>query len=308
MIKSLMARPIVAWSLHVLRELLSYPARFAARRRIAAQFMLPPMRASLHPGSVAGLIRVKNEDFWIELIVRTTCKVLDEIIVVDTGSSDRTLYILESLQAEGLPFQLFKHNEPPKRFNLISNLIIARVIHAEYIYLIDGDEIQLEPSLIRLREECATEAGSEYVWRMTSHHLFIHPKDFCRCTPMNCPEVRFRSGRVFHRAKIRMSEVHCNDGLEHVTGLPLGSWLDGHTRFLHDVFALHCPFSQRSTIKAWLGNVSINPHMADYRRRYICSESSYIKLPFFPKEVLECRYSEHNYYIPLVLQNKIPLI
>lgn len=256
---------------------------------------------------MAGIVRVKNEDYWIELILRTTCTELAEVIVIDTGSTDHTLSIIQQLQNEGLPIQLFRHQEHPRNFNIVTNLIIERAMHAQYFYLIDGDELQLQPSLAEHKAAIIT-SDPGIVIRFASHHLFIHPTEFCRCTKPYCQTVRYQAGRVYHRDKLRMSEIHINDGIEDIHGLK-PQWRGDETKFIEKGFALHCPYSQRSSNRSWQGHQSLVSSAKSYRKtRYQTDLDHYIKLPFFPKEILTCNYSTHNHYIPQILQTGIPLV
>lgn len=289
------------------RTLLTYPGRIVTRSRLRREMHFGNPKETVR-GTLGGLLRIKNEDFWIELILRTTCKVLDEVMVIDTGSTDNTLKIIRALQEEGLPIRLIEHTKAPQDFTLVVNLALAREMRCEYFYLIDGDEIQLETSLVECKKQVAA-FTPDTVWRVAVHHLFIHPQEFLRCTEFFCHAVRFQAGRAFYKKRLELSEIMVNDGIQQTNGLPFLAQ-EARSVFLDNVYALHCPLSQRSTIKQWQGNAEINPTYAgEYRKaRYMAGETSYMRLPFFPKEILECRYSTHNYYLPQILGAEIPLV
>src|SRR5262249_44104434 len=86
----------------VARSLARLPKRGVLRRRYGGLLGVGGTTLPIAEGEVAVLIRIKNEDFWIEPILRVVCKVFDEIVVIDTGSQDRTLSILDALTAEGV--------------------------------------------------------------------------------------------------------------------------------------------------------------------------------------------------------------
>ena len=101
-----------------------------------------------------------------------------------------------------------------------------------------------------------------------------------------------------------------NDGIQQTNGLP---FLEPTPTFHFSCkmyFALHCPLNQRSTIKQWQGNAAINrAYAGTYRvERYTAPENEYVPLPFFPKEILDCKYSDHNPYLKQVLAAQIPLV
>ena len=54
----------------------------------------------------AGLAMVRNEADVIELWARYNLRVLDHLHVIDHGSHDNTVEVIEQLQAEGLPITL----------------------------------------------------------------------------------------------------------------------------------------------------------------------------------------------------------
>ena len=55
---------------------------------------------------LAGLVIVRNECDVVEAFVRHTAAVLDQLYIVDNGSSDGTLEILERLAASRIPIKL----------------------------------------------------------------------------------------------------------------------------------------------------------------------------------------------------------
>lgn len=290
------------------RYCLSLPSRYFIRNKIRNSMALPETRSNIESGTMAGVLRIKNEDYWIELILRTTCKVLDEVIVIDSGSQDQTISIITQLQQEGLNIQLFQHTLPPRFLNPVVNMLLDSVVVSEYYYLIDGDEIQIAPYLEQTKEIVAS-IESEHIWRLAYHHLFVHPHDFTQCTKPFCKNVRYSAGRILNRRKLRMSEIMINDGTEKRNTLPFLNQTD-KSKFLDEAFAIHCPLNQRSTIKGWQGNAEVNPNYAGQYRatRYIAEPTDYIPLPFFPKEILECKYSLHNHYMTTILDAQINLI
>ena len=303
-----LARQTIGYCALVGRALVNFPRRAVLRRRYAKLLDLGAEKSGVAAGEVAALLRVKNEDFWIELILRVICKVFPEVVVVDTGSSDKTLEILDELARERLNFQLFRHNEPMYRSSLITNLIVGRCVQAEWVYLVDGDEIQFESSNQALAHYCRKDSTNAKTRRIECHHLIMHPIDILRCTPPLCQSVHYKPGRAYRRQRVRFSEHGINDALVANLGLPGTNSLRKDSVFLERCLALHCTLNQRSTISAYQGYAGLLPREATYRTRYRTADSEYITLPHFPKEILECRYSQHNYYLPAIRNAGVPLI
>ncbi len=284
------------------------PRRAVLRQRYAKMLSLGGGRSQVATGEVAALLRIKNEDFWIEVILRVVCKVFREVIVIDSGSQDKTLQILDDLAREGLNFRLFCHREPPARMTLIANLIVDRCIQSEWVYLVDGDEIQFEDSARTLVQYCRTPSARVQTRRIACHQLIAHPDNILRCTPPLCSAVRYMHGRAYRRQKVHLSERGLSDAFVANLGLPGTNNLMKDSVFLENVLLLHCPLNQRSTIPTHRGFVDLLPQGAAYRTSYRAADDEYIKLPFFPKEVLECKYSPHNHYLKAVENAGITLV
>ncbi len=58
-----------------------------------------------------GIVQVRNEADIIEPFVRHHASMLDEIVILEDGSSDATDTILSALQQEGLPLVVLRRAE-----------------------------------------------------------------------------------------------------------------------------------------------------------------------------------------------------
>jgi glycosyltransferase involved in cell wall biosynthesis len=92
--------------------------------------------------SLSAYIICKNEGKWIEGCIRS-CARFDEIVVVDSGSTDGTLEIIGQLMREGMPIRLFERGWPgyAKQRQYAINQCSG-----DWIVGIDADE-QLDPEL-----------------------------------------------------------------------------------------------------------------------------------------------------------------
>jgi len=64
------------------------------------KFGLIPPSSGLRPAGISAMMTVKNEEDWIEKSVRSVQQVVNEIVVVDNGSDDKTPSILTRLEHE----------------------------------------------------------------------------------------------------------------------------------------------------------------------------------------------------------------
>ena len=89
---------------------------------------------------------VKNEMDIIESFVRYNVNYLDGMIILDNGSTDNTLNILESLKNEGLPIFVFE--DDTRDFDKVSkmNQLLHKAVdeyNADIIVPLDADEFMI---------------------------------------------------------------------------------------------------------------------------------------------------------------------
>ncbi|OGY18475.1 MAG: hypothetical protein A2900_03565 [Candidatus Chisholmbacteria bacterium RIFCSPLOWO2_01_FULL_50_28] len=103
---------------------------------------------------------VKNEERWIWFAVQSVLPAVDGVLVVDTGSSDRTLDILKTIRANKL---VVEEREAGSREELVNlrNEMLKRT-KTDWFLLVDGDEIWPKPALAKLA--AAIETAPAEVW------------------------------------------------------------------------------------------------------------------------------------------------
>lgn len=95
-----------------------------------------------------GNIIVKNEDRYIWFAIKSVINYLDKILIYDTGSTDRTVEIIKSLQ-DGYPEKIiFKQKglvNPEGLTNLRNEML--EETKSDWFLLVDGDEVWWEDSI-----------------------------------------------------------------------------------------------------------------------------------------------------------------
>ena len=264
---------------------------------------IDPQPASELRDSVTPLVRVRNEDVWIETILRTLCKVFPHVVVIENGSDDLTPGILKELVAEGLPLAVVSYADPFGNDGLVRNIVLDNLVRTRWWYIVDGDELQLEASCRAVLDACAGDQHNDRYF-MSAHARYLHPDCVLKVTRPFAPEVAHKFGRVYNTGLVRFPEPGWRD--TPLVG-PLNRYISGrllpeNAVWLPDAHYLHAAFSQRSTIAAWKGYGSIHSrHIHRRDRNYRTEESAYEPLSVFPKEFLECRYSGHNPYRTQIL-------
>ncbi len=261
------------------------------------------------PRILTAMLRVQNEDYWIELIIRTLAKVAEDIqiIVIDSGSTDKTIGILEALLQEGIQFEVFQHRENCVS-NPLANLILERVAEGMYFFIVDGDDIQLEPSIRKLAASCKENSTPI---RYCMHYRHFAHSDATKVTRRNCGSVKYIVGRAFRRDKVRFNRYHPLDSLEvsnklvdQFSRIIFGkSMLEKDAVFLEDAFVFHAALLRRSSLPEWDGYSSIvryqelSQEHVKAREQYRGDEKDLINPEILPKELFELKYSDHNEHV-----------
>ncbi len=107
---------------------------------------------------LCGVAMVRNEEDIVETFVRHNLTVLDGLLVVDHGSSDRTLDVLRALCEERLPLIVTRNESPgylqAEIMTTAARDVFARV-RADIVFPLDADEFLHVPSRERLERALA---------------------------------------------------------------------------------------------------------------------------------------------------------
>ena len=106
-----------------------------------------------------GIACVRNEADIVEVWARYNLQLLDELHVVDNLSDDRTRWVLEQLQSEGLHLHLHDCNDPAyPQAALMNGLARAVAVRPEvdFVVPLDADELLAVPSRDQFHQSLAT--------------------------------------------------------------------------------------------------------------------------------------------------------
>ena len=98
---------------------------------------------------------VKDEEHCIADAIRSVIPTADQVVVVDTGSSDGTVTLARSLGAE-----VYEH-EWQDDFSAVRNESLRRC-RSDWIFVLDADEVVAQEDLDRLRALIETEEAVAY--------------------------------------------------------------------------------------------------------------------------------------------------
>lgn len=124
---------------------------------------------------IIAICLIKNEDLYIERVLKNIINFCDEIIVLDNMSSDNTFEVVRKLAQKYKKIKLFKIKDAFKSHKFIEKYADTNT----WIFGVDGDEVYDPIALVRLREEIL--AGKyQAKWQIWGNSL-------------NCKEIDLKS-------------------------------------------------------------------------------------------------------------------
>jgi glycosyltransferase involved in cell wall biosynthesis len=96
---------------------------------------------------IVGILLVRNEDRFVRRAVENALGFCDEFLLVDNGSTDGTLAILESFSANSPKASLYRISHPRESHDLLKKFIGTRT----WVFGVDGDEIYDPAGLEKFR-------------------------------------------------------------------------------------------------------------------------------------------------------------
>lgn len=240
---------------------------------------------------MTAIILTKNEEKNIERCITSIIDLVERIVVVDSGSTDRTVEIAKSLGAN-----IYMH--PWKHYADQFNWAIDNVdIRTKWVFRFDADE-QVTPALANeLREQCILHDDDDVTGFMMRYKMFFLGRflmhggwyPFLKITIYKHGKGRFEDRAMGEH--IVLNEGRCIDLKEdciHYDFKDLTSWIDKHNKYsTREVI-------DRKFIAAGNSNLEILDGQPEKAKRL--RDSLYYKLPPFFRARL---YYWYRYYIKM---------
>jgi len=199
---------------------------------------------------------IRNEEQFIRPAILSILPLATRVLVYDTGSTDRTLEILSSIQRDlsavpdttGKLEIVHKTFTQPRELNGFRNEMIERTT-TEWFMLVDGDEIYPADAVRRILEKIPAVPP-------TIHEIAIHRKHFVGS--LNFISQFDRVGRIYRTKKVRWRTAYLppyrfradTPYLKDDPLAPMASW---RMQSPEDIFFYHCQYLVRSSKDTELG-------------------------------------------------------
>ena len=207
---------------------------------------------------LVAVTRVMNEDDIIEAMARHHAALVDHHVFLDNGSTDRTLDILQSLAAEGLPLTLLRNTASvyaDQQFNTTLYHWAVQTLGADWVLFLDADEFLDTRETPDLRAYLAGFAQEEI-------GISLELLDYEAPNPATADELnvarrlvrrrRHGSGwwKVFVNAPLNATHVAVASGNHHVIldGVPRGARQQPALRLAH--FSNRSPYQFAAKVAA----------------------------------------------------------
>ncbi len=242
---------------------------------------------------ITAIILTKNEEVNIARCINSLKGVADRICVVDSGSTDRTVEIAESLGAE-----IF-HHAPFEHYAAQFNWALDNVgVTTKWVYRIDADEVVTPELGAEIVEQCRLHNDDDVNGMVMKFKIYFMGK-FLKHGGMypfyNLTIFKFGKGRYEHRAMGEHvmltygSTVDLRNDCLHYDFKSLDAWINKHnwyaTREVNDYIAVRT-----------VGQADRNDLYGEAKKASALRDNLYYKLPKFLRAKL---FFIYRYYFKL---------
>ncbi|MBI3897128.1 MAG: glycosyltransferase family 2 protein [Gammaproteobacteria bacterium] len=207
-----------------------------------------------------------NSERLLEECLKPLLQIADELIVVDSGSSDKTLVILA---ANGVKSTYRKYTTHADQMNYATTL--AR---HNWVLCMDSDEVLDDATVVNIRTLKQNELNDESVAYRISRFWRVLNRPVHAIYPVSSPDYPVR---LFHRGRARFNDSPVDDK---VMGFDSTRVIAGHVA--HDTFySLHEVFHKLNAYTSRLCQFrKVSPSLA---RAFLNPWFAFIKWYFFKK-------------------------
>lgn len=184
---------------------------------------------------------VRNEERFVRQAIVSVLPLAQRVLVYDTGSTDATLNIVDSIQSDKIEI-VRKRASSSRELSEYRNEMIERTT-TEWFMLVDGDEIYPTRAISRIVDEMRAVPP-------TVHRINLDRRDFVGSFNFILPV--YRIGRIFRASRIRIrtdKPLRNRPWVEppYLRDDPSAPLDQCTIQFPGDIFFFHCQYLVRSS-------------------------------------------------------------
>lgn len=100
--------------------------------------------------TISAHMMVKNEERWIWYTINSVIDYVDELLVCDTGSTDKTVDIIKTISNSKLKFKQVQANSKKEIAQVRQEML--KSTSADWIFVVDGDEVWTFEAMQEIRD------------------------------------------------------------------------------------------------------------------------------------------------------------
>lgn len=197
------------------------------------------------PYRIVGIMLIKDEDLYIERVIRNVIDFCDELVITENYSEDRTYQIVCSLAQQFPNITLHRINHVRESHTLLEHLAGTRT----WVFGVDGDEIY-DPHGLSTMHQHLHEGAFDDQWLIFGNVLHCTQLDPGRkkakgyLAPPSRSMTKLYNFALIDKWVNGIHRLHCGDiafktgyhaGLRYQLGETM-SWEESYFRCLHTVF------------------------------------------------------------------------
>lgn len=266
---------------------------------------------------IVGIMLIKDEDLYIEWVIRNVIDFCDQLIIAENYSKDRTYEIVSTLAETHSNITVHRVRELQESHKLIADFAGSDT----WAFRIDGDEIYDPEGLVKMRQYLDTGVFREQ-WCIAGNMLNCTSFDVNSKTAKGYLSPPSRPGMALYNFSLINSwencyqrthggTVHFKDGYHAELRCVLGkqmSWEESYFRCLHTVFVKRSSLQKNLLVRSRWNSSEMDRkkrnYLKEFTKQYPFRGSSWLAKMLWTSKLLFRKDWKHEQYAKGALVEK----